>query len=95
MCAAAFTDEKAVTTQDANAAQNFSVFQSEWKFCLVLVTALHIEGLGLFGFFPYPNLLPCSFEPRDYRLLTSMQTKQNNFFGFYDGHTWECHPQTL
>lgn len=24
-----------------------------------------------------------------------MQTKQNNFFGFCNGHTWECHPQTL
>lgn len=22
-----------------------------------------------------------------------MQNKQNNFFGFYNGHTWECHPQ--
>lgn len=50
MCVAAFTDETTVTTQDANVAQNFFVFQSEWKFCLVLVPVLYIEGLGLFVF---------------------------------------------
>lgn len=78
MCAAAFTDEKTTTTQDTNAAQNFFVFQNDWKFSLVLATALHIGGLGWFGFFPYP-----------------CKPSKIIFFCFYNGRTWECHPQTL